>query len=63
MKKYRDMQAELDALINWFESDDIDLDQAMVKYEQAQKLLHEMEDYLQKSEIKINKITPDLKSS
>ena len=63
MKKYRDMQAELDALINWFESDDIDLDQAMVKYEQAQKLLHEMEDYLKKSEIKIKKITPDLKSS
>jgi exodeoxyribonuclease VII small subunit len=41
----------------WFESGDTDIDEAVKKYEEATKLLDEMEKYLKTAENKIKKIT------
>jgi exodeoxyribonuclease VII small subunit len=56
-KSYKEMATELDELMLWFESGDIDIDEAVIKYEEAMKLLDEMEKYLKTAENKIKKIT------
>ncbi|HEU5004868.1 MAG TPA: exodeoxyribonuclease VII small subunit [Candidatus Saccharimonadales bacterium] len=55
-KTYRQMNEELAEILAWFESEQVDLDQAVAKYEQAMKLLASMEDYLKTAENKIKKI-------
>lgn len=55
-KSYRQMSEDLAELMAWFESEHVDLDEAVVKYEQAVKLLDEMEKYLKTAENKIKKI-------
>ena len=55
-KTYQQMTDELNGLIDWFESDRVNLDQAVDKYEQAMELLKNMELYLQTAENKIKKI-------
>jgi exodeoxyribonuclease VII small subunit len=56
-KSYQQMADELTRLIDWFESDEVDLDEAVVKYEQAVSLLQKMEDYLKTAENKVKKIS------
>jgi exodeoxyribonuclease VII small subunit len=56
-KNYREMATELEQIMMWFESGDIDIDEAVKKYEEATKLLDEMEKYLKTAENKIKKIT------
>jgi exodeoxyribonuclease VII small subunit len=56
-KSYREMAEELDQIMQWFESGDLDIDEAVKKYEEATKLLNEMEKYLKTAENKIKKIT------
>lgn len=56
-KNYQIMSDEFAALITWFESDEVNLDEAVDKYEQAMALLAEMETYLKMTENKIKKIT------
>lgn len=56
IKTYAQLRAELDGLLNWFDGDDIDIDQAVEKYEQALKLTKQLELYLQKAENKITKL-------
>jgi exodeoxyribonuclease VII small subunit len=56
-KSYRQMATELDQIMQWFESGDIDIDEAINKYEEARKLIVEMEIYLKTAENKINKIS------
>jgi len=51
------MDEDLSKLMAWFESEDVDLDEALVKYEQAAKLIDQMEKYLKVAKIKITKIT------
>lgn len=55
-KTYQQLADELAGLIDWFESDKVDLDQAVTKYEQAMGLLKQMEDYLKTAENKVKKI-------
>jgi exodeoxyribonuclease VII small subunit len=55
-KSYRQMSEELDEILLWFESGDPDLDEAVQKYEQARKLLEQMEQYLKTAQNKIRKI-------
>lgn len=55
-KTYQQMTDELNGLIEWFESDQVDLDLAVDKYEQAMRLLKDMETYLQTTENKVKKI-------
>lgn len=56
-KSYRQLSDELAELLSWFESDDLDLDQAISKYEQAMEVITEMEKYLKTAENKIQKIS------
>lgn len=58
-RPYQKMADELSVLVEWFESDQVDLDQAVDKYQQAMELLKEMEDYLKTAENKVLKIKAD----
>ncbi len=51
------MSAELAEVVGWFESNEVDLDEAIAKYEQALALISEIEKYLKTAENKIIKIT------
>lgn len=55
-KSYRQMNAQLAEIMAWFEGEQVDLDQAVAKYEQAMKLLADMENYLKTAQNKIKKI-------
>lgn len=55
-KNYKQMSDELNKLIEWFESDELNLDEAVEKYEQAMELLQAMEEHLKNAENKIKKI-------
>jgi exodeoxyribonuclease VII small subunit len=54
---YRKMSEELDNILTWFESGDVDLDEAVNKYQQALELLDSMEDYLKTAQNKVHKIS------
>lgn len=48
--------AKLDELVEWFESDDIEIEQAIEKFDQAEKLAREIEKELQTAKNKIEVI-------
>jgi exodeoxyribonuclease VII small subunit len=56
-KDYKQMADELAELMEWFESGNVDIDEAMNKYEQAMKLIEQMEQYLKTAENKIRKVS------
>jgi len=53
------LQAELDELIMWFESDKVDLDEAVVKYKRGTELIAELEKRLKTAENVITKLTKE----
>jgi exodeoxyribonuclease VII small subunit len=55
-KTYQELSGELNELIEWFESESVNLDEAVDKYEQAMELLKRMEDHLKNAENKVKKI-------
>jgi exodeoxyribonuclease VII small subunit len=55
-RTYQQMADELNGLIEWFESDSVNLDEAVGKYEQAMELLARMEDFLKTAVNKVKKI-------
>jgi len=55
-KTYRSLSAELGQIVEWFESGEADIDEALDKYNQALKLIAELEAYLKTAENKITKI-------
>jgi len=59
-KTYAQLSQELARIIEWFEGDQVDLDSAIDKYDEATKLIAQMEKYLKTAENKIKKITADL---
>jgi exodeoxyribonuclease VII small subunit len=56
-KNYRELSDELAEIMEWFESGEVDLDQAVAKYKHAIELINQLEDYLQNAENEIKKIT------
>jgi exodeoxyribonuclease VII small subunit len=62
IKTYVQLSNELSEILQWFENENLDLDKAVAKYEQAIKLLAEMESYLQTAENKVKKISAHFKS-
>lgn len=56
-KSYNQMSEELAELMAWFESEQVDLDLAVKKYEAAMKILNDMQQYLKTAENKIKKIS------
>lgn len=57
MKTYKQQREELDELLAWFDQDDMDVEEALVKYKQAIKLAKDLQEYLQKAENSITKLT------
>lgn len=57
VRTYRQIKSELDAVLLWFESEDIDVDEAIEKYKHARKLTKELETYLKNAENSITKLT------
>ena len=51
------LQTELDELILWFESDQVDLDEAVKKYQRGTELVAELQKRLKTAENVIKKIT------
>lgn len=60
-RDYQKMNTELAEIIEWFESGKVNLDEAVVKYEQALVLIAEIEKYLKTAENKIKKISTKFK--
>ena len=56
IKSYQQMADELNQLVSWFESDEVNLDEAVAKYQQALELLEQMETYLRSAQNKVKKI-------
>lgn len=54
---YKQMEDQLQSLVDWFESDAANLDEAADKYQQAMELLKQMEDFLKTAENRIKKIS------
>ena len=54
---YAKKRAELDALLAWFEQGDVSVEEAIEKYQQAEKLLAELEAYLHETQAKIDVLT------
>ena len=55
-----ELQAELQDIIEWFESDDFDIDQATEKYERSQKIIEELTSRLNETKNKITKLKTDI---
>ena len=55
-KTTSELQVELDTIIAWFDSDQVDIDEAVRKYEQGLKLVEELQARLKTAENKIKKI-------
>jgi exodeoxyribonuclease VII small subunit len=55
-KTTTELQVELDTIIAWFDSDQVDIDEAVRKYEQGLKLVEELQARLKTAENKIKKI-------
>lgn len=54
---YSQMMAELQEIIDWFENEEADLDEAVKKYRQANKLIDGLENYLKTVENKVREVT------
>ena len=60
-KTYFQMQVELDEILSWFNRENTDIDEALVLYERAMKLIADMEAYLRSSGNKLKKINSRFK--
>lgn len=56
-KTYKELRSELDQVLEWFENDAVDVDEAIAKYQQAIKLTKELQDYLQTAKNTVKKLT------
>lgn len=56
-KTIQEKMSDLDKLVAWFDSEDFEIEQALEKFEQAEKLANEIEQDLEsfKNEIKVIK--------
>lgn len=52
-KNYATLQSELDNLIELLKSEDTDLDESVILYKKALKLVEEIEKYLKNVELKV----------
>lgn len=57
-----ELQQELETVLTWFESDNIDLNEAADQYEKAQKIIQQIEKELKRAEVKIDKVKRQPKS-
>jgi exodeoxyribonuclease VII small subunit len=60
---YQDKYEQLNHLVEEIQSGALSIDEAIGKYEEAEKLINELENYLKQTELRIKKITSQTKSS
>lgn len=56
-KSYKQLSEQLADIIAWFETEEVDLDAAIIKYQEATMIIDKMEKFLTSAENKIKKIT------
>ncbi len=50
---YKEARSELSEILDWFESGEVDIEQALVKYDRADELLKAIDAYLSDAKAKI----------
>lgn len=55
-KSYRELQAELDKVLDELQSSELDIDKALDLYKQGQKLIAELEKYLKTAKNEIEQL-------
>lgn len=60
---YQKLSAELDDVLDSLQSADLDIDDAVAKYERGMQIVKELEAYLQTAENKVKKIKSTLEKS
>lgn len=55
-KTYKELQAELDQLMSVLDDDDLDVDTAITTYEQASKVIAQLQKHLSSAENKLKKV-------
>ena len=55
-KTIRELQDELEMLLAWFESSEVDVDQAMTKFQEGQEIIGELKKRLDEAELVITKL-------
>ncbi len=60
-KSYQELRAELDEIVANLQSDVLDIDDATKQYEAGMQIVQELESYLKKSELKIEKVKAKFK--
>lgn len=60
MNSYKDMSEALDTIVAKLQSGQLDIDEAVKKYDEANKLIKKMQDYLMKTKNKVQKLQIDL---
>lgn len=55
-KSYQQLKTELESSLSWFESDNIDIDEAINKYKSSIEIVKELETYLKEAENTIKKL-------
>lgn len=56
-KSYKQLKEDLEQIIIKLESEDTDIDESVELYEAGQKLVDQLEKYIKKAELKINKLS------
>lgn len=55
-KPYRELEAELQEILTWFESEAFDVDEALNKYERGLELVSELETHLKTAENTVSEL-------
>ncbi len=53
---FKKLMNELDTIVEWFESEDVDLDQSLAKFERGMELAQQLKSHLTQVENKVKKI-------
>lgn len=56
MKSFNELQQELNEIIEWFSSGDVDIDQAVERFKAAQELIDSLKQRIDSAELEINRI-------
>ena len=56
LKSYKELKQELDEVLAWFEQDDIDVDEALVRYREASELISQLESLLESTSLEVRKL-------
>lgn len=55
-KSYQDLETELQGILDWFEGDGFDVDEAVKKYHRGLELVQELENHLKQAENSVREL-------